>query len=104
MSIFGWSYPPGCSGPPDEPAICEVCNGDVDADRCICPECPVCGNYGDPDCYENHGMVMTFEQIKQYMFLEMCWHEDHLAFTKGYAEDILMCEQIGDINETILEE
>ncbi|MBE0522208.1 MAG: hypothetical protein IBX39_08115 [Candidatus Methanoperedenaceae archaeon] len=25
--IFGWSYPPGCNGPPDEsiPACCENC-------------------------------------------------------------------------------
>ena len=33
MSIFGWSYPPGCSGPPDaydeEPVYhhCEQCGG-----------------------------------------------------------------------------
>jgi hypothetical protein len=25
MSIFGWSYPPGCSGPPDEDAADDVC-------------------------------------------------------------------------------
>ncbi len=26
-SIFGWSYPPGCSGPPDDsiPPCCEEC-------------------------------------------------------------------------------
>lgn len=30
MSIFGWSYPPGCSGPPDE-------------DRDDFDKCPFCG-------------------------------------------------------------
>jgi len=53
---FGWSYPPDCSGPPDdepEPP-CEVCGKPVM--KCQCPECPKCGNWGDPKCYENHGL------------------------------------------------
>ena len=31
MSIFGWSYPPGCSGPPEDielPETCPVCAAD----------------------------------------------------------------------------
>lgn len=65
MGIFGWSYPPGCSGPPEEPAICQVCLGNVDRDECICPECPACGEFGNPDCYTNHNLVMSQEQIDQ---------------------------------------
>lgn len=61
-SIFGWSYPPGCSGPPDcDEGPCDVCGRSVD--DCICPECPVCQTHGDPACYENHGLTRTQEQI-----------------------------------------
>lgn len=62
MGKFGWSYPPGCSGPPDDgDDICIVCGKTVD--DCICPECPECGTAGDPACYQNHGLVLTQEQI-----------------------------------------
>ena len=56
-SIFGWSYPPGCSGPPDDDWDCEVCGEPTD--NCICPECPVCEDIGNPDCYVNHGLKRT---------------------------------------------
>jgi hypothetical protein len=34
-SIFGWSYPPGCSGPPEpgpplEPIVCALCETPLD--------------------------------------------------------------------------
>ena len=63
-SKFGWSLPPGCSMrdiDPD-PGPCQVCGRDPDGD-CLCPECPTCGAYGDPKCYESHGLVRTPEQI-----------------------------------------
>ena len=38
--MFGWSYPPGCSGPPEDDTICEVCGGDAEKELenggCIC--------------------------------------------------------------------
>jgi hypothetical protein len=59
---------------------CEVC-GKM-PDDCICPECPDCGEYGNPHCYDgrvreftdrdgdvtrwehpSHGMVRTPEQV-----------------------------------------
>ena len=44
MSKFGWSYPAGCSGPPDDdrPDYCPVCrreNADEDGEP-ICAEAP----------------------------------------------------------------
>ena len=61
-SIFGWSYPPGCSGPPDIPeGPCEVCG--MPLDDCICPECSTCGTQGDPKCYLEHGLVRNQDQI-----------------------------------------
>lgn len=60
-SIFGWSYPPGCSGPPDDDEYpCEVCGEGLD--NCICPECPICEDVGNRDCYINHGLRRTEEQ------------------------------------------
>ena len=68
MSIFGWSYPPGCNGTPyDDPVWCEVCGGNLDAKdgsgiECICPECPYCGEVGDLYCYEHHGLTLSEAQ------------------------------------------
>ena len=68
-SIFGWSYPPGCSGPPDDDeAPCQVCGNAVD--NCICPECPQCGGQGDPMCYQQHGLVRTQEQIDSQKLMD----------------------------------
>lgn len=63
--IFGWSLPPGVSMrdiDPD-PGPCQVCGRDPSGD-CLCPECPTCGVFGDPECYEKHGLVRTPEQIE----------------------------------------
>lgn len=62
-SVFGWNYPPGCSGPPDDDYPCMVC-GQYEG-FCECPECPVCGEYGNPECYKEHGLQLTFLQIHQ---------------------------------------
>lgn len=69
MGIFGWSYPAGAENDPNAPynqedSPCEVCG--LFPDSCICPECPVCGSYGDPACYDgiipNHGLIRSEEQ------------------------------------------
>jgi hypothetical protein len=63
MSLFGWSYPAGCSGTPyDDDYPCELCQ--VDPSWCACPTCGVCGAQGDPDCYDNegHGLEETPRQ------------------------------------------
>lgn len=54
MSWEAWGDPP-------EP-YCEMC-GQV-TDNCICPECPACGQIGDPACYREHGMEETEDQIQ----------------------------------------
>lgn len=55
MPDFGWSLPPGAAGHPSAPwnqpdMPCEVCG--LEVDRCICPECPVCEEQGNPLCYD----------------------------------------------------
>jgi hypothetical protein len=60
MGIFGWDYPPGCSGPPDDgDCVCEICG--VEAGSCQCPECSVCHTQGDPKCIDVHGLVIPEE-------------------------------------------
>jgi len=84
--IFGWSYPPGVTSVPgdyDEP--CEVCGGMPD-DDCICPECPECGAYGDPFCYENHGMIKTQMQKDYLAVKEKEWEEAARAMEKDMEE------------------
>jgi len=70
-SIFGWSYPPGCSGPPDEePEYCEVCG--LNVYQCVCPKCPICEETGQLLCYNpdsgysegTTALELTPEQIK----------------------------------------
>lgn len=83
MGIFGWNYPPGCSGTPaDEPCGCEVCL--KDCDDCICPECPACGEHGNPKCYEEHGMIRTPEQTVSAEF-----HLDAMRSENYDPEDYL---------------
>lgn len=76
MSVFGWSYPPGCSGPPDDGDVpCEIC-WQLE-DKCVCRTCPTCGAVGHAGCYreraqlrpgytfrapDHHGLTMTNEQ------------------------------------------
>lgn len=86
MGIFGWNYPPGCSGPPDEDPICQVCHGNYDADECICPECHVCGEAGDPYCYGAHGMVRSQAQIDLRDTIERQWEEEARAETECFAD------------------
>ena len=54
MSQVGWSSPAGCTGTPwDEDHPCAVCGRD--AWHCRCPPCGICGEIGNPDCYDGEG-------------------------------------------------
>jgi hypothetical protein len=75
--IFGWSYPPGCSGPPDdgpEPP-CQVC-GEYE-EKCKCPECPVpTPHHSDPDrvcgtvgCLEHMDLQSLLQSEAHYSYL-----------------------------------
>jgi hypothetical protein len=93
-SIFGWDYPPGCNSVPgDEPdPPCEVCCNDID--DCICPECQICGAYGDPLCYIEHGLRRTWQQKMDYVVNQRQWEmaarDDNLSWDRyvGEAESI----------------
>lgn len=85
--IFGWSLPPGVSMSDIAPDTgpCDVC-GHTDAD-CICPECPVCYEHGNPACYEKHGLIRTQAQIDGRKALEEAWAADAEA-DKAMAEQM----------------
>jgi hypothetical protein len=77
MSKFGWSLPPGCGTlPGEEEVYCEVCG--KHEDKCICPECPVCGDTGNSNCYPDH-MQLSDEQIKSKEQEEAKWEEKNHA-------------------------
>lgn len=84
ISIFGWSYPPGCSGPPEDPEICEICGDSYD--KCECPECPICEDVGNPDCYLYHGMKRTKEQKFSLESNERYWKTDNFLENEFYKE------------------
>jgi hypothetical protein len=54
MSYEAWGEPPDC--------YCEMCGNECSS--CICDECPVCEEFGNPKCYEEHGLVETEEQVQ----------------------------------------
>ena len=87
MGIFGWSLPPGCGTlPGEEEYPCEVCGGNPEnpdepgkvseTGGCICPECPVCGEFGNPDCYTDGHLQMTQAQAEQKIKFEIAMAED----------------------------
>jgi len=73
--LFGWSLPPGCvTLPGEEDCYCAVC-GSVD-DKCVCPECPVCGEVGNPDCYKPH-LVLNEAQLERIAENEKAMKEEN---------------------------
>jgi len=86
MGIFGWSYPPGCSGPPDdEENPCEVC-GEW-PDTCICPACSICGDYGNRYCYFQHGMKRTEEQKFLFEINNRMWEDEARDWDRFLSEN-----------------
>lgn len=81
---MAFNLPPGCRVsdiPGNGPAQpCEICGGDPDKDKppghCLCPECPECGDYGNPECYERHGLKRSLEQEAQRAEMEKLWAQD----------------------------
>jgi len=57
-------YPPEF----DSPEFCEVCGRRIDCKttECDCPECPVCGEVGNPDCYRQGHMEPAKDSIKAF--------------------------------------
>ena len=97
--LFGWSYPPGCdSVPGDWDEWCQMCGREVG--ECVCPECPVCGEVGNPECYsarESRHLSISREQVASLEEVE-AEAEDREAAEQRYAEEF----RRGIIVETIV--
>lgn len=97
--LFGWDLPPGCTMRDiDEQAgvgeICEVCGYVVE--KCICAECPVCSENGNPNCYGDtvhaHGLEKSKEQQIGYAKRQIAELKDQIADHEqfiAWAEDNL---------------
>ena len=91
MSIFGWSYPPGCSSVPgDEPCLpCSLCGKDPekDADKggCACPECPECGTVG---CMEHLSLSDLIHRIE---ILGSQYHDLNGEFHRRQMKEMIHC-------------
>jgi len=66
--------------PYDSP--CEVCGNCVDG--CICEACPICGEHGRPECYKEHGMEETDEQVLSKVSRELA-DEDYFYDGEGFV-------------------
>ena len=70
-----------------EEGPCECCGKPVD--DCICPECSVCGQYGNPKCYKEHGLKYSAEQVESLMALNNSEWKQSQEECCGYITDVL---------------
>lgn len=108
MSKFGWSLPAGCDVlPGEETGYCEVC-GKTEY-TCVCPECVICGEVGNKKCYEEHGMVVTEEQIlslqeEKQKYLEELNSEQYLIEDIDLQRDIPFEQLLEEVFKTLQKE
>lgn len=64
---------------------CDVCGKPLD--DCICHECPVCQDVGNPDCYGKTGCAIekTPAQLASYAEAEKAWEEAAKAQARSEA-------------------
>lgn len=111
MGKFGWSLPPGVTSRMIDEAYgvegpCECCGKMVD--DCICPECPKCGEYGNPDCYtslgnfkapKGHGMEYNDEQLAGQAELEEYYREERKREDAMYQEYLKDEQHFGKLED-----
>jgi hypothetical protein len=49
--------------PPDDEYPCQIC-GEW-AEDCVCPECPVCRMYGNPECIGTHAPATLWSRKEE---------------------------------------
>ncbi len=90
-NVFGWSLPPGCTQRHIDEAAgvdapCAVCA--LPAEDCVCPECHVCGQQGDPDCYSTaglgHGLSLNRQQVELRARARIRALQDRIADEEQY--------------------
>lgn len=71
---------------------CSCCGRSVD--DCICPECPECQTYGDPDCYKKHGLKYNRDQLIGQAKIRISILEDQIVDDNLYIQS----ESIGGVS------
>lgn len=70
---------------PDDP-LCKVCF--APASGCVCPECPTCGDFGNPDCYKNHVLKLNRWQLVLRTEKRVADLEDEIATERSYLQEL----------------
>lgn len=86
-SVFGWDLPPGVTQRMIDEAYgqegpCDGCGESVD--NCICPECPKCGEQGNPTCYTEHGLRYNKKQRMGQSKLKIASLRENIADEEQY--------------------
>ena len=85
----------GWLDPPEYDIYCEVCYGSVEGfgDRqCICPECEICYETGNINCYGkgykiNHGLVMS-QKVKEMRDNAIVVADEELKKEHAYVTEL----------------
>lgn len=92
--IFGWSYPPGAASDPNAPwnqqeGPCDVCGMCIDL--CVCPECPMCGETGNRECYGGDlpHLQISQEQIESLLLNTERREEENYAWEEPYTDEMV---------------
>ena len=102
MGIFGWSLPPGVSTlPGDETEYCAVCGKNAE-DECECPECPICHEIGNKECYGepfSEADKVTLKSLKDdktrkyNVWFDLCIHKEHDARREAFLAATKILEE-----------
>jgi hypothetical protein len=100
---FGWDLPPGCTLRHIEEAMgteepCQCCG--MDPADCICPECPHCGEQGNPKCYGQdgtaHGLIYNRDQLMGQSRMRIAMLKEQIQDEEQYLAHM---EQGGNIDD-----
>lgn len=101
--------------PPDDEGPCECCGRPVD--DCICPECDICGESGNPDCYHTVQVAETTGDIRtglktsgKYFHTRQCIGRENAAWYQADLPPLIYNKEqlkgrtnlkIGELQEAI---
>ena len=85
---------------------CAVCG--LWSEDCICPECLVCHEYGNPGCYidafeHNHGLVRSQQQIDSLAEKKAAWKAEDLRARYEFLLDWMGVVALPEMTETELD-
>ena len=70
---------------PDSPP-CKVCFQSLSS--CICPECPQCGETGNPNCYKNHVLKINCHQAVLRTEIRIAKMEADIDLERNFLQDL----------------